>query len=280
MKNKKIAIIGVGHMGVSIFRGLRKYGNLPSDQFILANPNLEKLSSLKKEFGVRLTRDNTEAARESDIIFIAVRPKIMEKVMKEIKDFVNSDKMIISVVACVPIRLLEKYLGVKKFRIIRIMPNIPVAYGLGVVGWIGNNQIDDSDKKLIKKLLKLLGVVIDCQDEKQLDKLSMISGCGPGYVGYFINNLEKVAQKYGFSYEESRKIVEATFSGTLYHLKKTQTSSEYLVSSVATKGGITEEVINSLKKGHFFELFMESINKGFTKVGKVSRILEKRPLNT
>lgn len=259
MIRKSIAIIGAGHIGHAILAGLLKAKKFKREDFILTNSK---------------TKNNILAARSSQIIFIAVKPRIVGNVVSEIKNYVTEDKLIISVAACVPINLLEKYFYPKILKIVRIMPNIPVAYGKGVVGWIGNKQIDSNDKKLVKKLLGPLGVIVACKDEESLDKLSMISGCGPGYVGYFINNLEKVARRFGFSQKESKKIVEATFLGTLLHLKRTKNSSEDLVSSVATKGGITEEVIKSLESGGLYQILLKSIKRGYDKIGKIKKELE------
>lgn len=246
--NKKIAIIGMGHIGRAIAQGL--HHNLLSS-------NGEK---------------NVEVTKASDIIIIAVKPKVVVEVIKEVRDYVRKEQLIISTAACVTLDLLEKYFGRKDIKIIRIMPNIPVAYGLGVVGWIGNKQVNSNDKKLIKSLFTPLGYLIECKNEKHLDKLSMISGCGPGYVGYFINNLEKVAKKYGFSID-ARKIVEATFFGTLHHLKKSKLSSRELVSSVATKGGITEEVLKNLEAKNFTKHLSKSIEKGYIKIKKITEEL-------
>ncbi len=132
---KKISIIGTGHIGTALFRGFLN-GGLKAENFVLANPNTSKLQILQKQFGVKLTTSNREAVETSDVIIIAVRPRLVYAVIKEISPFVRANQIIISVAACVPISLLEKYFGKNIFKIARIMPNIPVAYGKGVVGWI------------------------------------------------------------------------------------------------------------------------------------------------
>ncbi len=216
---------------------------------------------------------NIAAAKWADVVIIAVKPKIVKIVVDEIKNYLKKESIVISCAACVSINLLEKYFG-QKVKIVRIMPNLPVADDKGVIGWISNKFITDYNKKLFKKIFEPLGLLISCKNDESLDKLSMISGCGPGYVGYFINNLEKQALKYGFSKDESRKIVEATFSGTLSYLARNKISSADLVSSVATKGGITEEVIRNLERGNFYPLLLKSIKKGYDKIERIRKDLE------
>ncbi len=274
MKNKIIAIIGAGHMGVSIFYGLRKYRNTPSDQFILSNPNLDKLSDLKKELGTRITENNIDAIKVSDIIFITVKPKIVAKVLREIKDFIRPEQIIISVAACIPIRLLEIYLGGNNFNIVRIMPNIPVRDGRGIIGWLVNKNINDNEKNSIQKLLSSLGLLVECKDDDELDRLSMISGCGPGYVGYFMRSLQTKAVQYGFSEKDSYKMVMSTFSGAILNLEKSKISFQDQVASIATKGGITEEVLKNMDKLQFNEIFHKSIDHGYDKIKNIEKVLE------
>lgn len=274
MKNIKIAIIGAGHMGVSIFRGLKKYGNLPSGQFILSSPNPEKLSGLQQEFGVRLTKVNTDAVEKSDIIFIVVRPRIVAEVIREIKDIIRGDQIIISVAACIPIRLLEIYLGTSKFKIIRIMPNVPVSEGKGIIGWLPNINVKSNDREIIQKLLSVLGILVECKDDNQLDKLSMISGCGPGYVGYFMRCLQMKAVQYGFSEADAYTMVMSTFSGTIHNLETKNETFQELVKSIATKGGITEEVLKNLDCNKFPVIFGKSIDHGYDKIKNIEKELE------
>lgn len=261
-------------MGISIFRGLEKYGNLPSGQFMLSSPNPEKLSDLQQKFGVRLTKVNTDAVKKSDIIFIVVKPKVVGNVMREIKDIICRDQIIISVAACIPLRLLEKYLGTNKFKIIRIMPNVPVSDGRGIIGWLPNLSVKLNDRKIIQKLLSFLGILVECKDDDQLDKLSMISGCGPGYAGYFMKCLQSKAMQYGFSEIDAYKMVLSTFSGTLNNLEKSKTTFEDLIQSIATKGGITEEVLKNLNRNRFPQVFDKSIDRGYDKIKNIEKVLE------
>jgi len=43
------------------------------------------------------------------------------------------------------------------------MPNLPVAYGQGVIGFYANKNVSTQEKNNIIKLLSGLGVVVDCR---------------------------------------------------------------------------------------------------------------------
>lgn len=272
MINKNIAFLGCGHISHAIVDGLLKAKAVNNDKIILSGPHPEKFADLKKKYGVRMTSDNIEAVKTADIIFIGVRTKIVKTVTEEIKNHIKRDALIISIAAGVTFDLLHKYFSAKDIKMARIMPNIPVAYEMGVVGWIGDN-LTTNDKILIKSLLKPLGLVIECKDEKVMDKLSMISGCGIGYVAYFMNNLEKITKSYRFSKDETRRIVNQVFSGTNRHLEVIHGSPEELMKAVATKGGITEEVLNSMERFGFYKIFSKSIDNGYVKIKKLTQLL-------
>lgn len=254
---KKIAVIGMGHIGKAVINGLLRGGVKRSNLF-LSNESDK----------------NVHAVKKSDIIFICVKPAVVKEVICGIRPFLTDDKIIISVAACVSLKLLERYFNSKKLKIMRIMPNIPVAYGKGVVGFIDSPYLSGKERTAVLKILGNLGLTIVCKNEAMLDKLSLISGCGTGYAGYFMRNLEKVAENYGFSSDDRKRIILATFEGAIRHIMETKISFEGLVEKVATKGGITEEVINNLDKRNYFQNLKAGIDAGYAKIKKISNNLE------
>jgi pyrroline-5-carboxylate reductase len=274
MENMKIAIIGAGHMGSSLADGLIKSHTVLGKNLLFSNPHVGKLNKYKK-FGVFITTNNKKVATEADIIILAVRPGVVAVVIKEIKNKIKKNAIILSVAACVDFELLENYFKPFKVKIVRLMPNIPVLYNCGVVGWVGNKNIGVGDKKTIKELLKPLGMIIDCKDEKELDRVDIFAGCGPGIVAYIMRNFEKAAEKYGFSKILAEKMTRQVFTGSLKHLENTGIKSEDLIIQVATKGGITEEVLRTLDVNRFYGMILKSIKKGYQKVIKITEYLKR-----
>lgn len=262
-------------MGRALFTGLVKSKKvLPSD-FILTNHHVEKLSDLKKKYGVAISNDNQKAVRDADVIVLCVRPRMMKQVVHEIRNEISTTKLAISVAACVPIQLLESYFQSDKMGLIRIIPNIPVSFQKGVIGWIDNGKVTKADINVFTSFFQTLGLLLKCKNDEGLEKLSMIAGCGIGYVAYFMKNLSLAAEKYGFSTKDAQRISQLVFSSTIEQLERINQTPDKLVTAVATKGGITEEVLMSLDKGAFPELFQKSIQNGFQKVKNISDELQK-----
>lgn len=251
LESKKIAIIGNGHMGSSLVKGLLNGG------FKKKNIFLSNRSS-----------DNKKAAMQADWIILAVKPLIVQDVVREIKDVIK-DKLLISVAAVVNTSTIGKSAQNLKEKIIRIMPNISVRYNQGIIGLYANQAVSRKEKDEVKTVLSFLGTVLELRNEQELDNLTLISACGPAIVSYFIAMLSKAAIALSLSEKDAELIAVKTFTGTLAYLQGAGLTPKSLQQAVSTKGGITEEIIKSMEKNNLYSLFDNSIKKGKLKIDKL-----------
>lgn len=270
LENKKIAVIGFGHMGTALFKGLIKSGKVRADRIIISSPTYNDLTKLKKKYKVNVTRFNIEAAIFADWIFIAVKPFVVSKIIQEIKNVING-KIILSIAAAVEIKTLEDYVNNSHQKIIRLMPNIPVACNKGVIGLYTNKNVKSDEKNQVVKLLDNLGEVIKVEREEDIDTLTLLSACGPAIVAYFIDLLSNYGETRGFSKNLSLRIALKTFEGTFRYLNSNQLTPSLLRQSVATKGGITEAILKSLERKKFRKKFAECMAKGYSKILEVKK---------
>lgn len=251
LENKKLAIIGMGHMGRSLEKGFLNSG-FPRRNIVVSNSS----------------EDNRKVAKQAEWIILAVKPSIIQQVVEDINDCIES-KLLISVAAAVNISNIQRYTKSKRQKIIRIMPNLPIAYNKGVIGLFANKFVSRTEKKDVVKVLSVLGTVIEVNNEHKVDSLTLISACGPAIVSYFINLLSKTALSLGLSKSISDEVALETFIGTLVYLQKTGLTASTLQKAVATKGGVTEEIINSMNKNKINSLFQKSIHAGEIKIRNI-----------
>lgn len=269
---KKITFIGAGHIAQAMIHGLIQSGFNPAN-ICVSNPNLFKLRNFLAMTKVISTTDNKFAVKDSDVIFITVRPSVVKSVIFEIKSEVPTHAIIISVAACVDFVLLTHYFDSKKVKCMRIMPNIPVGENRGVIGWTAGKNITKKETDGVLRLLKPLGSLISCKNEIELDRLSLISGCGPGVVSYLIDVLIQEAKRFGFSRDTAESLAIETFAGTVVHLRKHKKSPQSLVTAVATSGGITESIITQLSR-QYPCLLRKSMQSGYDRITKVAKKLK------
>lgn len=254
-ENKKIAVIGGGHIGLAFIEGLMTSGKVSGTQLIVANRTLDKILHLNK-FGIKITADNRKAAKDADWIILAVKPSVICNVITEVKDLTEG-KSIISFAAAVRSESIRKILKGSSVKIVRAMPNIPICTNEGVVGFY-SKDIDKNEKCQLVRLFSLLGQVIETTKEQEIDRLTIISGCGPALVAHYINMLG--------NYGVQESMVMQIIKGTISYLTEKNVSTKQLINSVATKGGITESIIKSLGKSSFMSNYYNSLNRGLRKL--------------
>jgi pyrroline-5-carboxylate reductase len=89
---------------------------------------------MHEKYGTKTSLRNVDLLEELRIIVLAVKPQVMDDVLKEIAPFVTEHHLVISVAAGYTISRMTKFLGEDK-RLIRIMPNTPSKIGAGAAGF-------------------------------------------------------------------------------------------------------------------------------------------------
>ncbi|MGL6152324.1 MAG: pyrroline-5-carboxylate reductase family protein, partial [Aeromonas sobria] len=132
MQHRTLAFIGAGNMSRSIIAGLVKAG-YPAGQITAANPSMPKLQALASDYGIRITQSNIEAARNAEVIVLAVKPQLMAGMLAALGAELGSleGKLLISIAAGIKVTRLGEMAG-GHHRIIRTMPNTPALLGLGM----------------------------------------------------------------------------------------------------------------------------------------------------
>tara|TARA_Y100000590_G_scaffold273205_1_gene306725 strand:+ start:1110 stop:1916 length:807 start_codon:yes stop_codon:yes gene_type:complete len=242
----KILLIGCGHMGSAL---LKAWYKKTSYNFTVIDP--KKYISLNRQFKNRVKAYSSIKQIDKkffDIIIFAVKPQIIDGVMKQfIKENYNKKVLFISIIAGKKISFFKRYLP-KGFQFIRVMPNMPALIEEGMSCLVANNDTSILNKNKSMQLFKIVGKVLFLKNEKELDKVTAISGSGPGYYFLFIHYLEKAAKKIGFSKKISSLLVQQTALGSIKLLLNEKKSSIELANNIAIKGGTTEAALRQFKK--------------------------------
>ena len=267
VKNTTIAIVGAGHMGVSLARGFIHSGIKPK-HIIVSGTKGGRLSKLENEHGIVTAVNNRFGASRADIIFIAVKPHVVKEVMTEIKPLARG-KPLISVAAGLKVNTLLKWMG-KDSHVARIMPNIPVATGDGVIGVYGGT-LTRAQKDVLKVLLHGLGARIHVENENLLDAITVLSGSGPAVVSFLVGVFKNSATSLGISNKDAESIALHTFMGTLSNIWKESMSPDEMEHMVATRGGVTEAIISKLEAARVQKALLGALKEGLKRIKKISQ---------
>lgn len=250
-------------MSSCIFDGIKKARN-DADEIYVSGPHLEKLQKFADK-KAKITTSNIEAVKESDIIFLGVKPQMLTAVLKELKDnrIDFSEKVLVSMAAGFKIASIRRLTDAPY--IVRIMPNTPAKIGLGITGIYFEKGIDDKDKELISSLLAPLGMLCQLNSEEGINAIGALAGSAPAFLYRFFEAVEHECVRYGFSQNDARKIVEQLGLGTssmVIHNHATPISS--LREAVTSKGGTTYEGLQQMTSFKFEEM-MEEVFKACMK---------------
>ena len=172
LEGNKVAFIGAGNMAFAIISGLVSQG-LAKESIIVSNPgeaNRKRVSDL----GVPTTTDNLEAARDADIVVIAVKPAVTKKVCEEIRTawgHRSSLPIIMSVAAGITLGSLKEWTKTedgKTAPTVRAMPNTPALVGEGAVGLFASDDVTDEQKKRLDTLLRSIAKAVEWVDKEEL----------------------------------------------------------------------------------------------------------------
>ncbi len=257
---KDFSLIGYGNMGKAFLDGMLRKNVFSSQKIIVADPSAEKLVHLAKE-GIQGTTNNTEAVKEADIVFLAVKPQQMGGVLQEIKNAIKLDTLIISIAAGFAIDSMTNALEKPNQPIVRVMPNLAATVGKSVSGWIASSHVSDEQKMTTKTLLQAVGTEFIVDTEETLDVVTAISGSGPAYYFYFTEALIEAGKTLGMEETQAIQTATQTFLGAAELLKQSGKSPQELRMAVTSKGGTTEAAVSFLEKQSFFSLILGALQK-------------------
>lgn len=257
LKNKTISIIGAGHLGSAVARGLIKSGH-PASSIIFNNRDPSKLQRLVKELGVQAAKSNTHAVMSADILILAVKPQFMQNVCQEISSTVQlKQPVFVSLVGVIDIDNITRWLEKKDLGVIRVMTNTPTEFCKGTSALFANFSATSEQKLLVEALFNELGSTFWVEKESMLDTLTAPIGCAPAYVFLFLEALQKAAVSRGIPQELSEKIALESVFGAAELAKKSGRSFAQLRVGVSTPHGVTAHSLEKLSFPDFFDLFKQ-----------------------
>jgi len=251
----KIGFIGAGKMAEAMIKVILKNKIANSANLIASDVNENRLEYIKKETKIKITKNNKDVIKNSDVVFLAVKPQNIEEVLDEIKNIVKK-QLIVSIVAGINLNYLESKLKGKK--IIRVIPNTPCLVGEMAAGFSLGKNVKDEDVKIVAEILNSAGKALILKEE-MLDGVTALSGSGPAFIAYLLDALIEGAIKQGLSKETARELAFQTALGTGKLLKEYGLTPKELINIVSSPGGTTVAGMEILKKSDVKDVLIKTI---------------------
>ncbi len=214
-------------------------GLLASDLEASARGEFERLT------GGRTTASNREviAART---VFVAVKPHQVREVLREVREALTSEHLVVSIAAGVTLAALQSAVPAGT-RLVRVMPNTPALVGASATAFSLGSSCQPEDGRWVQRLFTSVGIALPVS-EALLDAVTGLSGSGPAYGYLMIEALSDGGVAAGLPRDVSTRLAAQTLMGAARMVLETGLHPGVLKDQVTSPGGTTIEGIHELEK--------------------------------
>jgi pyrroline-5-carboxylate reductase len=223
-------------MGGAMLAGWLKSG-IPGASVIVVDPGPSAaMLALIGNAGATHATSLTDGVK-AGVLFLAVKPQVMEAVLPALKVAVGPETVVVSVAAGKTLAFLESHLG--EAAMVRAMPNTPAMIGRGVTGAFANSRVGKQQRELVHNLLKVSGPVEWVPGEADIDSVTALSGSGPAYVFYLVECMAEAGRKLGLQADLATRLARETVAGAGELLHQSPDDASRLRQNVTSPGGTT-----------------------------------------
>ena len=257
----KFGFIGTGNMGGALARA----ASLEAELW-LHNRTMAKAEALASELGGRAV--SASEAAQADFVFLGVKPYQAESVLAELRPVLQRQPapVLVSMLAGVTIAQLQAFAGYS-IPVIRIMPNIPVAVGEGLVLYDLSSEVTEAQENAFLAGLAAAGR-LSRLEEKLMDAGSAVSGCGPAFAALFAEALADGGVACGLPRAKATEYALQMLLGSAKYLLESGQHPGQLKDAVCSPGGTTIQGVRTLEEGGFRAAAMDAVIAAYEKTVK------------
>jgi pyrroline-5-carboxylate reductase len=274
----RLVFVGVGVMAESMIAGLLKRRLVAPAQIVGSHPRAARRAELEAKYGIRVVESNrvavsheraggdTSAASgggeaSGSIVILAVKPQKLNGVLHELKDALDANDLVLSIVAGARVETIAGEL--LHPAIVRAMPNTPAQVGEGMTVWTATAQVDETRERQVSAMLGALGREMRVAEERQIDMATALSATGPTYIFLVMESLVDAGVHMGFSREVARELVLQTMLGSVRFAMESHKHPAELRNMVTSPGGTSAEAIYQMEKGGLRTVLSKAVYAAF-----------------
>jgi pyrroline-5-carboxylate reductase len=234
-------------MGETLIRGWLSSGQLAPEQIVATAKTEQRRKRVKQELEVEVTASNREAAASADLVVLGVKPQLADLVLREIREVLDSSRVLVSILAGVSLEYLESRLP-EEVPVIRAMPNTPSLIGAGMSALCGGRHTTAEQLEEALALFAPLGRAM-ILEERYFDAVTGLSASGPAFIYIVIEALAEGGVKVGLSRNVATELAAQTCLGAAQMVLETGEHPATLKDAVTTPAGCTIDGILKLEEG-------------------------------
>ncbi len=261
-KSPNITFVGAGNMGGALIKGMISSRAAKPSQITAIDVNEARLEELSSSLGINTHTDPSRAAEGADLLVLAVKPQIIDEVMRTIG---HVGKMaVLSVAAGITIESIRQVLGLGA-HVIRCMPNTPALVGAGMSAVCAGPDVTDDELKTALKILRSVGRAVVIKDEKLMDAVTAVSGSGPAYAFMIIEAMADGGVLMGLDRATALELAAQTLYGAARLVLETGKHPGELKDMVTSPAGTTVHAVEALEEAGLRGALMSAVRAAATR---------------
>jgi pyrroline-5-carboxylate reductase len=254
----KLGFIGTGKISSSVITGICG-SSIKYSKIYISSRNSKIAKGLKKRFKrISIEKDNQKIVDNSNWVFLAVTPKIGEKIIKNLK--FRSSQTIISFISTITIPVLKKMIKVNA-DIVRAIPLPPISLKKGPV------PICPPNKK-VKNFFNKIGSTVEIKNEKLSINFWSTSGMMASYYE-ILKIISDWLVKKGIKRLDAQKYITNLFLALSEDaVVNSNKELKYLVKESQTPKGLNEQGLKEMNKKGVYKSVISTLNSIHKRLNK------------
>jgi len=266
--NNTFGFIGTGNMGGALAGAAAK--TMDPAAVLLADKAVEKRDALAAKLGCCV--GSAEEAANCGFVFLGVKPQMMRGLLTELAPVLaarTDEFVLVSMAAGLTIADIRAMAG-GSYPVIRIMPNIPVSVGGGVIMYDCTDNVSDEAVQLFETNLSAAGL-LDRLPEPLIDAGSAVAGCGPAFAAMFVEALADGGVACGLPRDKAMTYAAQMLMGTARLLLETDRHPGQLKDAVCSPGGSTIAGVRALEQNGFRGAVMKAVEDALLRTKELGK---------
>lgn len=235
----RVGVVGCGVMGGAMARIVAK-----NHEVLLYDHKKTNSEPLGNEIGGKVCDSMEELGKEADVVILAVKPKQAAEVADELDPLLNNSTLLLSILGGVTLEALEELFSTPK--VFRMMPNLPLLCGKGVIAIVDDEEHTDEEKSKVEEVLQGMGKTAWLQ-ESLMNAFAALVGSSPAFVYLFIEAMTEAGISLGFKANQALDFVLDTIEGSVELLRQSNSNTQELRWQISSPGGTTIAGLNELE---------------------------------
>lgn len=235
-----MTIIGCGNMGRGMAQRLSQTNSLSFYDHHIKNAEKLQQEGYGKAFGTL-----AEALDHSELVILAVKPQNLKEAASVLSKALKKDQTLVSILAGTSLATLKAFFP--GINIVRMMPNLALIYGQGVIGLSADEGLQEKNKDWLTAAFESLGKICWLPESK-IDGLSALTGSGPAFFFAMVEAMIDAGIAMGFAAKEAKGLVYQMLQGSLTLLEKTDKHPGELKWQITSPQGTTIAGLQKLEE--------------------------------